>query len=582
MKLLLQLCFVIGGAVALLAAAGLPFDLVRGWLDAHAGDGAAEPYTPRLHRRLQIVASLAGLIWLGAGTTLWRWSSKHAERVRQWRLEISGQMGAFLKIVADGLWRHRRPLWTLIVVASLLRVWYLQQPLRFDEAYTYLEYAALPLPVTLAKYNDPNNHVLHSALIQLATTLAGTHEWAIRLPAFLAGILIVPTVYLIGLQIGSTTTGWIAALLAATSSPLIEYSVLARGYSLVALFTLLAIAVVLLAGRRPQLRLATGIALVVLSVAGHWVIPTFLYGFLVVLTLCWLVRRDTPWPATQSAMEIVALIALTALGSLLVYAPILVVSGAAPLISNPYVVSQTLSEQLSAFPGWLVEVVQFWTRDLPRAAVFLSFVGIVGLLRRGDGLRRARQLGAGMLLVLLAILLQRVTPYPRVMLFQLPLLCLLTARGWETLTQSLPRRCRIPTLVGMLAVVSWWPAGRMMTHHPLADSQEGGRCDEAIVVARQLAERMDPRDIVLVSSPCSSPLIYYGDRIGLARSHFAPIAADDPPPQRLFAVVSPHGETLPALVRSLNMQRFAAGQRWRLWHRVGAVEVWETCRDDTP
>ena len=52
----------LAGGVALGGLAALPFTSVQGWVDQFAGDGSAEPYTPALHRRLQIAVGAGCLV----------------------------------------------------------------------------------------------------------------------------------------------------------------------------------------------------------------------------------------------------------------------------------------------------------------------------------------------------------------------------------------------------------------------------------------------------------------------------------------------------------------------------------------
>src|SRR5207245_4620972 len=56
-------------------------------------------------------------------------------------------------------------------------------------------YASHPLSVALTIYGSPNNHILHSLLMHFAYRMFGSAEWALRLPALLAGIAIVPLTY---------------------------------------------------------------------------------------------------------------------------------------------------------------------------------------------------------------------------------------------------------------------------------------------------------------------------------------------------------------------------------------------------
>src|SRR5919204_3963186 len=107
--------------------------------------------------------------------------------------------------------------------------------MRGDEAFTYTEYASLPWFVALGDYTYPNNHLLHTLLVHGAARLLGPEPWALRLPAFVAGVLLVPATYLAARALYGPTTALIAAGLVSASGWLTLYATNARGYSLVLL-----------------------------------------------------------------------------------------------------------------------------------------------------------------------------------------------------------------------------------------------------------------------------------------------------------------------------------------------------------
>src|SRR5919201_6998039 len=73
-----------------------------------------------------------------------------------------------------------------------LRAAYLSQPMRYDEAFTWLAYASRPLAQGLSRYDYPNNHLLHTLLVHLAAAAFGNRPWVLRLPAYLAGVVLIP------------------------------------------------------------------------------------------------------------------------------------------------------------------------------------------------------------------------------------------------------------------------------------------------------------------------------------------------------------------------------------------------------
>ena len=114
--------------------------------------------------------------------------------------------------------------------------------MRYDESVTFVHYASRPWYIALTNYTAPNNHVFHSLLVHASTWIFGGAPWAIRLPALIAGILLVPASYVAARALVREARGALAASLVAGSSMLVEYSTNARGYTILALVFVLLLA----------------------------------------------------------------------------------------------------------------------------------------------------------------------------------------------------------------------------------------------------------------------------------------------------------------------------------------------------
>src|SRR5262245_7727975 len=83
----------------------------------------------------------------------------------------------------------------IIVIGVGLRTAFLDRVIRGDEAVTYLRFVSKPLSEGLSSYDTTNNHPLHTLLAHITTSVVGNQPWTLRLPAFIAGILIIPTTF---------------------------------------------------------------------------------------------------------------------------------------------------------------------------------------------------------------------------------------------------------------------------------------------------------------------------------------------------------------------------------------------------
>ena len=128
-----------------------------------------------------------------------------------------------------------------IVVAGVLRIQGMGNPLHHDEVYTWEVFASQPYATIVTHYPVPNNHIFHSILVRLSHQLFGQFEWTIRLPALLAGLVAIPVMFTLGRALfQERKTSLVAAWLLALLPVHIYYSHTARGYTLLVLFSSLA------------------------------------------------------------------------------------------------------------------------------------------------------------------------------------------------------------------------------------------------------------------------------------------------------------------------------------------------------
>lgn len=130
---------------------------------------------------------------------------------------------------------------TITLAAFGFRCWLLGGPsLWYDEGVSW-SLARQPLMLMLAQLAHADfNPPLYVALLHSWLVPAGGSEYALRYPSAVAGTLVVPLCWVIAHRLFHTpTAAATAALLAATSVFLIDFSQEARGYALAAAFGLL-------------------------------------------------------------------------------------------------------------------------------------------------------------------------------------------------------------------------------------------------------------------------------------------------------------------------------------------------------
>ncbi len=404
----------------------------------------------------------------------------------------------------------------LTLFAILLRMAQMERPMGADESATVLYYASKPLVFGISIYGSPNNHLLHTALVHLSSAMFGNAEWALRLPAFVAGVALVPLVYLCGggLQAAAAAAAWPA---------LIDYSTDARGYTLLCCFVLICT----FAAARVRDGNRAACALFIASAAlGFFTIPVMVYPFVMLLVWCgW--RRETVVCA-------VGTIALT----LLFYLPALRVTGITPIISNGYVQPLPIASFFSELPRYARSVGAAMFVSVP---VLFSLLVVVAFL---VGLIKRRLYWSGFLAVIVLLSVQRVLPFPRVWLPFVPLMFITAAHPW-------PKRTDRVVAAGITIAL----ATAALTPH----LRETGELRAVREIVRELRIRARPGDPVIALPPSEMPLTFYAQRARLPLQTTFP----DVLKPRIFAIENrDYGQHLPEILawfhidaRAVNMRR---------------------------
>ncbi len=252
----------------------------------------------------------------------------------------------------------------ITLIGLIVRLQFIHQPMRDDESTTTMLYAMKPLYIGLSIYVKPNNHLFHTLLVHIFTRFFGAAEWAIRTPAMVAGLMLVPLTYELVRRFTSVTGAlWAAALLSA-SSIMVEYSTNARGYTIICC----AAAVTLIAADE-MLRVASPRWFAVFALAafiGCWTIPLFLIPL----------GGTAVWAGWQSAhrsrrfrrifwtrLLIAGAIAMIAVA--VVYLPPIATSGLNGLLNDAYVTPHNFRSFLMYNGIGFERTWALWTRDLP-------------------------------------------------------------------------------------------------------------------------------------------------------------------------------------------------------------------------
>lgn len=500
-----------------------------------------------------------------------------------------GQFASEMRASAAALWMAVRSElaslsaigWASLAIVTAIgmavRVRYLFEPLRYDEAFTYVDYAMRPVRAFLQDYSWPNNHLFHTLLVHASTRLFGPAPWAIRLPALIAGILVIPATALLFRRLFDETVGLIAAGLVAASSILIEYSVNARGYSIQVLLFLCMLGLALHLRRRASL--AGWTALVLLASVSFFTIPTTLYPFGIVLG--WLVLLAAVAPTGEPLNRILPRIVVAAIATiavtLLLYSPIVLYHGIKPLTGNQFVAPLSRSEWFHKLPQAATWIWQYANRGLPVVIGAILMLGAIASLFVWRGPRRR-----DIVLLVIAIAwcpilvaIQRVIPFTRVWIFLEPIYLGLAAAGWVGIARHRLRddpaaTPRWPAMVAV-AVVSIVLAAFVLRSHTVTETGEAFPQGEEI--ARYLNGELRDGDRILSIFPAEAPLRYWG----LTLPKMARAIGPDRSARRLLVVVRPADQTPTRVTKEfgVSITEFDAPHKI---HEIAGAAVYELNR----
>ena len=405
-------------------------------------------------------------------------------------------------------------LWVLFIILLLgivIRLIFLFQPMRYDEAFSFIHFASKPLSLGLSDYSFPNNHLFHTFLVHLAYSTLGNQPWIIRLPAVLAGIFLVPASYIATRIFYHKDAALLTAGLVASSSILIEYSTNARGYTLICLIFLVELTFGAFLMQRVDL--SPWVLFSAISATGFYTIPIMLYPFGIVIVWLFLTilfeksERDRAVLLQRLGISI----AITALLALLLYLPVFLSSGLTAIIGNRFVRPRAWAEFFSQFPGSLLSIWQQWNRDIPFAiSLFLVFGFFASLLfHRRVCAYRVPVVAAALLWVLPVITIQRVIPFERVWLFFLPLYLGLASAGLSYLFGASRFSARSIVFMMGILVLTIWLGLSVVGSRSVYYSNETGTLRDAEAITIFLKGYLKSGDRVIAAVPSDAPLVYY-------------------------------------------------------------------------
>ncbi|MBM3152077.1 MAG: hypothetical protein FJZ96_07730 [Chloroflexi bacterium] len=522
-------------AILFLLIAFLPYDLLREMGDTLAKDGQLESLTPELVSRLHQPAIIIALfLFLASGLAFVfhrRFSkfldvaSQHVQAALSYFKRDSSMFWKDVKSIR--IHRHEGIILALIIAVGFgLRALLLDRSVEFDEAYTLISFARRGFSKIVSDYHVPNNHVLHTILVRVSYLLLGDEIWKIRLPAFLAGLLVIPATYLLGRILYNRETGLVASGIVATLPLMALQSSIARGYPVLALLTLASFILAAYLIRKRNL-LAWSL-LVLFCALGFYTVPTMLYPFGVLFFWLFLSVVDinkeqySLWSWIKHLLH--AGIS-TAILTVVLYLPIMLNQNVFSLYTTSSVMKPLDMESfINMLPGKTTDLIQDWLTGLPQLITLLFvFCIAISLLRIKEISKYKVPIQfATLVAVLLLLLAQRPDTPERIWLWILPLFAIWIAYGISILMHMLRKISPIRHFVIILPILILAGltvnGGGFSTYAANDPATEEDPYAEQITLA--ILPRVSSSSTIVVSACSDARYRYYFSHYGLPLTTF--------------------------------------------------------------
>ncbi|NDY83459.1 hypothetical protein G3I67_09470 [Orrella sp. NBD-18] len=395
----------------------------------------------------------------------------------------------------------------IVLVGAFIRLYFMDQPMRVDESWTFMASVKDGWKSVLT-YATPNNHVLHSIFVKLSTSIFGADPWAIRVPAFMFGVVSIVLVFCVTRHFGGR--GLFAAAVVATNPYMILFSTNARGYSLLVCVFLALVILGSLYSRSPSKGAGTAVA--ILSALGIFAIPTMVFPlFGLLLWIAYVGFRSADVRRIDLIQSNLLCGLKIAFLTTLIYAPVVYLSGLKAIIANDWVIPQVYGVFLKGIRWHFEDTLFHFIRDVP---LFFLLICIVAVLRGFYASKKEK--GNWLISLLCALVLgggivffaQHSIPFERTWIYFIPIFAVLTDKGVTDILESYSKQ-----VANVIAVVLCLSAltipFRLVLNDSISKYNDTGIFGDSAEVAKALVTTMKSGDGMVATDPENFTLFFY-------------------------------------------------------------------------
>ena len=321
-------------------------------------------------------------------------------------------------------------------------------PVYIDEATTFLEYSSQGFWTTLTTYNEPNNHVFFSLLATLAVKLPIDPLIAMRLINLVLSIICLSLLYDFLKKKFSETSTLIAFTFFVFSYAYTFYSIFARGYLLIILFTLISFLLIDKIQDKFEFRFYFLFGLV--TTLGFFTIPIYLYvslSFGIILIIQF-------WKDKKKLMTFIITYFISGIGVFILYLPIIYFNGIKSITNNEYSQPKLKSEVIDFLKtSWFGFYDKIF--GVQSGLIFMALIGIsmFHLIRKNTNKQIDINLLVFLIIPFLGVYFQNVIPGFRTWIYVLVPITIALASYIENYEKNVNENLKWLTTVLLLVTI---------------------------------------------------------------------------------------------------------------------------------
>jgi len=382
--------------------------------------------------------------------------------IRLLRSEAASTLAAIKGAVGKLTGRSWAIISAIMVATAIAKLYFLlHYPLHTDETATFDYFVMEGIEAVTAYYPIPNNHIFQNLLNLASYRLYPDFIFSVRGTSFLlstAGLMVL--FVLLHVAVNFRTAAAFTLLISAANVPF-YFSITGSGYGLLLILTGIGFISVyyILRGQTSSQRLFY-LVLALSSIAGLYTVPTYLYTFatyIAILSIGSLARKQyTQLPLVAGLCGVVGVTVV------LLYSPVIVISGAKALFANTYVIPQGTAAVFSGLKNYYIQLESSLVgQDRWGYIVSVMLVAVVVLWLWGNKLSQDKKLLclmalAGSLLPYVFFLLHGVLPPERTVSYKSFYLFLLAAIMADTIIAAYLRNRRAASSAFWLMLVLYF------------------------------------------------------------------------------------------------------------------------------